>query len=423
MRRSQFYGMGSPLVAAIVCSALVATDGREVRAQLRSGLVGNPQIAPLGLETYWSTFVRVDPSRGRLATLNLNHGILLAQTDQGVVQGIDPETGRTLWITSVGSPNYQTTSAAANAKYAAVANGSTLYLLDRKSGAVAWEQRLIGSPSAGPGLSDERVYIPLDSGVVESFLVERGEGGDALRNSVSKRYSGKGGAEFPPLVVGKRANWVVRDGYVYSREDTFENIVQFRFKLDDRISAPPAVMLPYLFVASRRGTLYGLDGETGGQAWNFSFNNTVSHPPITIDGALFFINESGEMVRLDPRFGKQLWYTRGVQRFVAAGAGRLYLFDIYGRLTARDAATGLLQGEATISEFNLPCYNTETDRLYLATTSGVVQCLRQTQLVQAEKHSPGSAIPPPAPPGAAPTVDPNAPAPPTPAAGANPFGM
>jgi outer membrane protein assembly factor BamB len=402
------------------CAALLTTDVGEARAQLRGGLLGRAETAPLGLEPVWSTYVRVDAARGRLTSLQLTSGLLLAQTDQGVVQAIDPETGRTLWVREFGRSDYETMPPSANAKFVAVTNGPMLYLFDRASGAEMWTQRLSSSPSAGTGMNDERVFVPLDTGIIEGYLLERG----GLNDSVPKRYSGQGGAEYAPVVAGKRFNWIVAQGYVYSREDTFKDIKQFRYRLDDKISAQLTLMPPNLYAASRHGSVYCLSGENGNQTWRFSLGNSVSHPLLAIDGALYVISELGDMVRLDPATGKQIWYARGVQRFVSAGANRLYLTDVYGRLTARDANGGTLVAAGVLNNFDVPCYNTETDRLYFATSTGVVQCVREIQQREPLKHSPGAptaAAPMPGEP--APAADPNAAPPAAPAAGANPFGM
>lgn len=404
-------------VALFLFAAVPAT-----RAQ--SGLLlGNPQVAPLGLETMWSAHVRVDAARGRVKSLQLTHGLLLAQTDQGVVQAFDPETGRSLWVATVGNPSAPTLAPSANDKFVAVTNGTTLYVLDRSNGSVAWEARCGGSPCAGTGMSEWRVYVPLDGGIVESYLLVREKGVD----KIPKRSSGAGGAIAAPIVVGKRASWSVAQGFVYSNEDVYEGLVQFRFRVDDALSAPPTWMDPYLFAASRRGTVYALDGKLGNEIWRFSVGSSVSQAPIAIDGALYVINETHEVVRLDPRYGRQLWAARGVDRFVAQSSGRAYLLDMSQRLQARDAKTGLLIGAVSARGFDLPSVNLETDRIYLASQYGIIQCLRETALVKPVVHTAGFAVPPPPKPGEPAPTDPNAtPADPNaaPAAGgaANPFG-
>lgn len=379
-----------------IAACLLTLGTADATQAQTTALLGNPQVAPLGLETMWSAYVRVDPSRGRVKSLQLTHGVLLAQTDQGVIQAFDPETGRTLWTAAIGSPTAPTLPPSANDKFVAATNGTTLYVLDRSNGSIAWESRCGGSPCTGSGMSDWRVYVPLDGGIVESYPLVREKGVD----KIPKRSSGAGGAIAAPIVVGKRASWSVAAGYVYSNEDVYEGLSQFRFRVDDDLSAPPTWMEPYLFAASRRGTVYALDDKLGNEIWRFSVGSSVTQAPIAIDGALYVINETHDIVRLDPRYGRQLWAARGIDRFVAQSSGRAYLLDVSQRLQARDAKTGLLIGAVATRGFDLPCVNLENDRIILGSQFGVIQCLRETALATPLKHTPGNAVPPPPKPGA-----------------------
>lgn len=423
MTSSHFRGL---LLLAIL--VVPATNSSVAHAQRTAGLLGNPQVAPLGLETMWSTFVRVDPSHGRVRSLQILQGLLLAQTDQGMLQAIQPETGRTLWTAELGTAQLATMPPGANDKYVAITNGSTLYVLQRSSGAILWQRRLSGSPSAGCTLNEDRVWVPLDNGIIEAYLLEREEG-RALVDGIPKRYASSAGAVVAPLVVGKRCSWSVSQGFVYSTEEMFRGLNQFRFRVDDDLSAGPAAIGPRLFAASRRGTVYALDGALGGEIWRFSLGDSVSHPLITIDGALYVVGETGNMVRLDPSVGRQIWFGRGTKRFLSASSDRLYMLDQYDRLTVRDVATGSQFGAVPTAGFDLPCYNFETDRIYLASTTGLVQCLRESRQSEPVKHAAEAPVAKPAE-GAAPATQPDAAtaagetpaAPATQPAAANPFG-
>ena len=100
---------------------------------------------------------------------------------------------------------------------------------------------------------------------------------------------------------------------------------------------------------------------------------------------------------------------RGIKRFVAQSKDRVYVVDTANRLQARDAATGLLIGAVSVAGFELASANLQSDRIYLASPYGVVQCLREARLATPLAHTPGLAIPPPPKPGdPAPAADPSA---------------
>jgi len=407
--------------ASLPAALLVLLSTHAVRAQVAS----SPVVGQLGLERAWAMQLRVDPTRGRISGVQLSRGVLLSHTTLGAVQTVDPETGRSLWTTSVGRPDYETQAPAANDKYVAVVNGSKLYLLERKSGAHIWEQRIGGSPAAGVAISDELVFVPLDTGIVEAYNLVR----TRRLDEIPQRYSGAEGAVATPLVAGNRVLWSVgRRGFVYSRQ-AGDDLVQFRFQMDDEASVSPASMPPFVYAASRKGTVYCLAEKTGAVIWTFAAENSVSHPIMTIDGALYVITETGDMFRLNPLTGLQMWYQRGVARFASSGTGKLYVVDTGGRLAVLDAATGSRLGAVSIGEASVVVPNGETDRIYLGTTTGMLQALREVSLTKPLAHTPGYAIPP-KPKDGAPATDAGAPAdggtpaatPPAAATPANPFG-
>ncbi|MBA4020007.1 MAG: hypothetical protein C0483_22810 [Pirellula sp.] len=407
---------------------------RPSAAQSGTELISNPVAQQLGLERMWSTALRVDPARGRVENVVVHRGLIVAQTNTALLQGIDAETGRTYWVTEIGKANYQTQVPAVNDKYVAATNGDTLYLLDRSTGAEIWSQRLGNAPSAGPAISDDRIYVPLDGGLLEGYKIKR----ERLLDHVPTRFSGTGGTPQSPVTVGNRVLWTTDKGYVYSREQAKE-LIQFRFRMNDAATAAPLYMSPFVYAASRSGTVYCLDEITGLDVWQAGGVNSFSRPLIAIDGKLFAISETGQMLRLNPLTGIQMWYTTGIAKFLAAGAKNLYLLDAQGRLQVLDAETGGRRGSMPVAGIDLTVRNTSSDRIYLGTSTGMLQCLRERAQSKPLEHTAGFAIAPkpkegalaPAATDAAPAADvPGSPfgtPAPTPAApagepSANPFG-
>lgn len=377
------------LATAILFGTLLVGATRPCTAQSGMELVSNPVAQQLGLERVWSTALRVDPQRGRVENVIVHRGLIIAQTNTAIVQGVDAETGRTYWVAEIGKASYQTQMPAVNDKYVAVTNGDTLYLLDRSTGGQIWSQRLGKAPSAGPALSDDRVYVPLDGGLVEGYKIQR----ERLLDHVPTRFSGTGLTPQSPVTVGNRVLWTTDKGYVYSREQTKE-LIQFRFRMNDTATAAPLYMAPFVYAASRSGTVYCLDEVTGLDVWQASGANSISRPLTAIDGKLFAISETGEMLRLNPLSGAQMWYTTGIARFLAAGAKNLYVLDAQDRLQVLDAETGGRKGSIPVSGIDLAVRNTSSDRIYLASSTGTLQCLRERLQTKPLEHTAGYAIAP-----------------------------
>lgn len=408
---------------SVFCTLLAMSFGAaESRAQLGSQLVSDTAVRQGGLERMWSTSLRVDPARGRVQSVRFHANLVFAQTSLGVVQAIDAETGRTYWTTEVGSSNLETTPPSINNEFVAVTNGSTLYVLARATGAILYQQRLGGAPSAGPGVSEIDAVVPLSNGIVEAYKLKR----ERLLDHVPLRFSGTGSATTEPLIIKDRALWSTEQGYIYSREIS-KTMSQLRFRLDDHVDASPAYLSPFIYAASRSGRLYCISEQTGLAIWDFPTEKPISEPIITLEGRLFVITEAAEMYRIDPRVGTQVWYSPGVARFLSASNDRLYALDPQGRVNVIDANSGsrlaVLQGTGG---FNVPTVNTATDRIYLCDSNGLLQCLREVRKVPAPiYHQRGFAIAPPKKPGeaAAPPADGAAPADgATPAPAGNPFG-
>ena len=83
------------------------------------------------------------------------------------------------------------------------------------------------------------------------------------------------------------------------------------------------------------------------------------------------------MFCLNAKTGKQIWWAPEVLHFVAAGKQRVYAADKLGRLRILDARNGATLDSLPTSAMPIKISNSQTDRIYLATEGGLVQCLRE----------------------------------------------
>ena len=165
--------MPQRFLAVLLAAALIAAlfPCRCVAAG-RSELMPEPTANRLGLTRPWFTQVVLDPGRGQTPKSCLAYGTIYAQTDRGVIQAIDAETGKTLWWKQVGNPDYPTTTPGVNHELLAVLNGSQLYVLNRATGEVLDQKQLAGVPGAGPALSEQRAYVPTTTGMLMAYRLD-----------------------------------------------------------------------------------------------------------------------------------------------------------------------------------------------------------------------------------------------------------
>ena len=157
------------MMAALLLGSLSGPRNSEAVAP---DLIRPQQLAPYGLELAWFNQVQMDPSVGRMTSWLLDRGTLFVVTDTAVLQAFDAETGRSLWATTVGSPDLLTLKPTASEHLVAVVNGSTIYILNRHTGVILWKRQTEGAVGAGPALSPTRVFVPLIRGKIESFRFE-----------------------------------------------------------------------------------------------------------------------------------------------------------------------------------------------------------------------------------------------------------
>jgi hypothetical protein len=96
--------------------------------------------------------------------------------------------------------------------------------------------------------------------------------------------------------------------------------------------------------------------------------------------------ESGDFFALDLKTGLENWRATGVKRLISASATRLYVFDQLDRLAVLDRANGSRLKTLTLAPTKFQIFNQETDRVYLVSADGLIQCLRETQQVEPLRH-------------------------------------
>lgn len=381
------------LVLASLAVGLLWSAERTVLAQaVDTGLISESQANAVGLHRAWFTRVQIDPLRGRIGSVVQQGPTLFAQTDRGTIQAIDAESGRTLWTVTVGNPNYPTMSPSANSKYVAVVNGSTLYVLDRNTGSSVWEKRLKHIASAGIAMSDKYVHVPVENGGMDTYKLEHNTAAD----KEAIWHAAKGTALAAPLVRGEQIMWGTADGYLYV-DDLVGTTGRLYQKTDGAILDRVAYREPMVFAGSRDGYVYAMNVSTRKAAWKVPAGNDIHHRPVAIGDAVYVIPEDGGLMKLDAKTGAEVWWVRGVTQFVAGSPTRLYVTDVSGQLLVLDAKTGTRLAALPTAALPLKVINSDTDRIFLGSKTGLLQCLHEIALTQPVKHDgPPAAVQKPA---------------------------
>ena len=356
------------------------------------------------------------------------------QTDAAMVHAIDAETGRTLWSKQVGKPNRPSMPLDANGDFVAVINGSQLYLLNHTNGDVLDEKTVPDAPGGGPALSAKRVYVPGVMGMVTAYRLpsnaentdKKGEPAKSEKESAAdkksppepeRRPESHGGAITPPLfcksfgralvqplvtrdfVGGEYVVWPTDRGNLnlarVERATEESLALKYRMETGAPIVARPAYLPPdpkvpgdsgTVFAASCDGFVYAIQEESGKTLWRFSTGEPILRSPAVIDQRVYVTTELGGMYCLDAKTSQNLWWAENVMQFVAASNARVYVVNRIGRLRVLSAASGAQLDAVPTENVPIKLANTDTDRIYLVSDGGLVQCLREVEQTEPIMH-------------------------------------
>lgn len=303
---------------------------------------------------------------------------LAVSTNRGMLQLIDGETGKTLWSTLVGNPQHPTTEPAVSDEHVAVCNGSTLYVFKTEDGQLAWQKRVQGAIGAGPAITDELIYVPMINGTMETYTIA-----DPRRARIFRAF---GHTQVQPVASAQSVAWPTDQGKLYvgfARGGT----MKYRVEATDAMTSPPTFLPPDKIIAtSMDGYVYCIDEPRGQIIWRFTTGEPIGQMPLAVGETVYAVTDSGELYAIDAVNGTERWMTAGVYGLVAGNDKRLYATDSTGNLLILDAGSGSRLGSVPTAAPMLPFTNVHTDRIVMATRSGLIQCIRERDLVWPVLH-------------------------------------
>jgi outer membrane protein assembly factor BamB len=432
-------------LVALVLAATTARAQRTAELFTRPEMPSREVLDRLHLQVGWHTYIPLDSHKDGILTVQLTGKEMLVQTRSGLIVSLDPETGRTYWRTAVGLPYRPWPGLGYNSRLVLVVNGTSLYGLDRATGALQWHFELADSPAATPTADEEQVYIPLGTGRMSVFAItasvpppgppgkpgekpdvapkpsdyDRGpgmlpgpgtpprpvglySGGPpplAITGSFASRESNRSGAEaHPPLVlVFEQAGDfrielpAVATPEVIAAADSRGTLIGasrfapkplWRFPAEAPISALLEQHGDTVYAASQDRNLYAIDMLTGKMLWRFTAPTPLLRKPDVTDEEIYATPTANGLYRLERRGGDELWHNPTASRFLAANPKFVYATDPGGRLLVLDHRRGRELSGYLMRDFTVRISNEWTDRVYLAANDGLVLCLHDSDFAE-----------------------------------------
>ena len=139
-------------------------------------------------------------------------------------------------------------------------------------------------------------------------------------------------------------------------------------------------------VGSMSGHVFAMNDVTGLLRWTYVTDKPISEQIAAFGDYAFIPTENGDYFAVALRDGKEAWRATNVARTVASSASRLYAVDTLNRLAIIDRETGARVKTLDIGNSKFQVFNQWTDRVYVVTSDGLIQCLHETQQVEPLRH-------------------------------------
>ncbi len=368
------------IAAVFAASVILGLDAMGTSARGARRLVTDAEARHLGLQRAWTSQVRLDPARNRVERAVLEGDRLTVMTSAGVVQEFNALTGETMWIAPIGNPDHPSLGPSSSGKFVALINGSTLYVLDKTDGKPIVVRPVGGAPGAAPAVAENYVFVPLAMGRIEAYPL--GE-----QKLTPWYYQSFGRAMVAPLATPESFVWSTDSGHFYVGRSG-DLGVRFRLETGSEIVASPAYGAPYVYAATSDGEVFSMHEMTGQRRWKYATGFPVARAPAVVGDRLFVTSDEPMLHCVDATKGTGLWETPHIAQFAAASAKRVYGVDDLGALVVLDAVTGALLGRMPTDSDTSALVNDQTDRVYLVSEDGVVQCFHELGAEKPTYHRP-----------------------------------
>ncbi len=363
----------------IVFATIAATSSAQQK--LSSILPTEETAARHGLVRQWYGFAPVDGVREVVQRAMVVGNQVHLQTNASRIHVMHGETGKVLWSAQLGLPIPGQFGSAVNSDSVFVINGSELYRLSREDGSMLWSLRLPQAANAAPAADEGRVMVSTLDGRVYIYNIHSKE--------LMWFYQTGGSVSMPAALLDDKIACASQDGKMYVFQSASRNPM-FRYETDKPVSAPMSVWGRYVLIASQDFNVYSVDVRTGDTAWRYSSGSDIRQPLTIIENDVFVTPEGSGLHVIDaetgPVAGRPKWWHPRAEDFVTASANRVYATDKFGQLLTLDRSNGRQLGIWDTHNFDYHVRNESNDRLYLATKTGMVVCLREKENKQPVEH-------------------------------------
>lgn len=333
----------------------------------------------------------------------LEHGVptvrIALLTDRGDVTLVDGETGAVLWTKTVGNPRHAAVGVCTNDELTVVLTGLRMYVIRNSDGHVITEKITKGIAGASPVITERRtaitfnyeanqdgensysmIYVPTIENRMDLYDLDKEikTGGPDALASYPKGLPGFGRGLMQPTLGSKSIAWPTDQGVVYVA-DLVTNNVDRQLRTLGTITAPVAYIpgVRRFLTASSDGYVYCFKEDDPDDMWRSSIGEPIYKEPILVDGNAYVVTRSYKLHQLDLSTGAEKWIVPNVERVISISDNRIYCVQVGGNLMVLDENQGTPLRTVPMQSVDFTFLNPMTDRMYLGTKDGLLQCVRE----------------------------------------------
>jgi outer membrane protein assembly factor BamB len=308
-------------------------------------------------------------AKAEIRTRLVSRMMIYLQTDSGILQCIDAETGMVLHNLSLGSARSVSDGIGANESKIAAVHGSKVSIINLNDEKVEVQYPLPGVPAGGLLLTEDTLLVPLQRSRMASFRLDNSQRLPGIRN-----YGG--GFVATPVRVGERVISLTNSGQLYV-EDAGSGKGLFRVDMRSRVAPGLAHNRQgMVFAASQDGFIFAVDPQKGSVLWQRMVDGTLRQAPLAIEKQMFACSVQGKLFCLSAETGDTSWAFAGAQELVGVNDSHVFCTTPSNDLIAIDRTDGALKGTAPLLSWRPLFTNGISDRIFLTNSTCQVRALR-----------------------------------------------
>lgn len=370
------------LTTTLAALALLSVATSSAFAQGRT-LPTSRMLARFGLERAWWSQATLDVGQDRVRYMVLDEQSLYVQSSGGIITAFDSETGQKRWAVQLGRHNLPSQACVSNDDKVLAIVGTTLYALDKITGELIWKLSLPNSASTSPSVDNSRLYYGTLDGSVYAYDLKKIE---ELHNdnllpqwtnvALLWRYKAAGEITTQAISNDLTLNFASRDNSLYALTAANRKL-QWQFETDQPVSAPLGHSPGFVYLASEDFNVFCIKQDTGSVRWQFVAGLPIRKEVRIIENNCYVFPHRGGVFCISKISGERRWKKPYMEDFIGATKNLVFLTDNQGQISILASSDGAPIGSLPLNDFSIRYGNELTDRLYIATESGLIVCLRE----------------------------------------------